>query len=212
MRISLCTLIILTAAGCSSGGSDTSTNVTPAPSNSAPIITGSPPLQVTEGQPYSFTPTASDADGDVLTFSIDKPPSWASFDPATGSLTGTPEATDIGTSPGVTISVSDGSNSASLAPFDLEVQSIRLGSATVSWDIPTTNADGSDLDDLAGFNIHYSLASGTFSGTEIINDNTAMSFVITDLQPGTWYFAVSAFDSAGNRSALSAEENKVISP
>ena len=212
MRIALCTLIIVAAAGCSSGGSDTSTNVTPTPSNSAPNISGSPPLHVNEGQPYSFIPTASDADGDALTFSIEMQPSWASFDPATGSLTGTPGATDIGTSPGVTISVSDGTDSASLAPFDLEVQSIQLGSATVSWDIPTTNADGSDLDDLAGFNIHYRLASGTFSDTEVINDNTATSVVITDLQPGSWYFAVSAFDQAGNRSALSTEANKVISP
>ena len=211
MRIALCTLIIVAAAGCS-GGSDTSTNVTPTPSNRAPVISGSPPLQVTEGQPYSFTPTASDADRDTLTFSIDKPPSWASFDTATGSLTGTPGAIDIGTSPGVTISVSDGTDSASLAPFDLEVQAIQLGSATVSWDIPTTNADGSDLNDLAGFNIHYGLTSGNLTDTEVINDNTATSVVITDLQPGTWYFAVSAFDQAGNRSALSAEVNKVISP
>lgn len=212
MRISLCTLIIVAAAGCSSGGSDTSTNVAPTPSNRAPIISGSPPLQVTEGQPYSFTPTASDADGDTLTFSIEKQPSWAIFDPASGSLTGTPGAIDIGTSPGVTISVSDGTDSASLAPFDLEVQSIQLGSATVSWDIPTTNADGSDLDDLAGFNIHYRLASGNYSDIEVISDKTATFAVITDLQPGSWYFAVSALDHAGNRSALSAEANKVISP
>lgn len=211
MRISLCTLIILTAAGCS-GGSDTSTNVIPTPSNRAPVISGSPPLQVTEGQPYSFTPTASDADRDTLTFSIDKPPSWASFDTATGSLTGTPETTDIGISPGVTISVSDGTDSASLAPFDLEVQSIQLGSATVSWDIPTTNADGSDLNDLAGFNIHYGLTSENYSDIEVITNDTATSGVITDLQPGTWYFVVSAFDQAGNRSALSAEVNKVVSP
>lgn len=212
MRISLCTLIILTAAGCSGGGSDTSTNTAPTPSNNAPIISGSPPLQVTEGQPYSFTPTASDADGDSLTFSIEMRPSWASFDPATGSLTGTPEAIDIGTSPGVTIFVSDGSDSASLPSFDLEVQSIQLGSATVSWDVPTTNADGSDLDDLAGFIIHYGLAPGNYSDTEVISDNTATFTVITDLQPGTWYFAVSAFDHSGNRSTLSAEANKVISP
>ncbi len=212
MRIALFTSIVIVAAGCSSGGSDTSTNVTPPPSNSAPTISGSPPLQVIEGQPYSFTPTASDVDGDNLTFSIEMRPSWASFDTATGSLAGTPGVTDIGTSPGVTISVSDGTDSASLAPFDLEVQQIQLGSATVSWDIPTMNADGSDLLDLAGFNIHYGLAPGNYSDTAVIGDSTATFAVIPDLQPGTWYFAVSAFDLAGNRSALSTEENKVISP
>ena len=47
--------------------------------NRAPAISGTPPTSVTAGQAYSFQPTASDADGDTLAFSITGRPSWASF-------------------------------------------------------------------------------------------------------------------------------------
>jgi len=98
----------------------------PVKTNSAPTISGTPATTVDEDAPYSFTPTASDADaGDVLTFSIVNKPSWASFDPATGALTGTPANSDVGTTTGIVISVSDDAGAeAALPSFDLEVVSI----------------------------------------------------------------------------------------
>ena len=46
---------------------------------------------------YSFTPTGSDVDaGDNLTYSAENLPDWASIDPATGAITGTPDNDDIG--------------------------------------------------------------------------------------------------------------------
>ena len=53
--------------------------VAPPPANSAPTISGSPSTGVTAGNPYSFVPTASDPDGQKLTFSITNKPSWAAF-------------------------------------------------------------------------------------------------------------------------------------
>lgn len=70
---------------------------------------------------YTFTPSASDPDGDALVFSIEGLPSWASFDPDTGRLTGTPMGGDEDTYRNITISVSDGTSSDSLAPFAIEV-------------------------------------------------------------------------------------------
>ena len=197
MRIALCILIIVAMGGCSSGGgSGTSTNdppppPPPPPANNSPTISGAPLLQVTVGQPYTFTPVATDLDNDPLTFSIVNRPTWAGFDSSTGSLTGTPSAADINTTLGITISVSDGTDTASLAPFDLEVLQVQPGSATVFWDIPTTNADGSNLDDLAGFNVHYGQQSGSYSDVVVVDDNMATSLLIDDLTPGAWYFAVS---------------------
>ena len=60
-------------------------------------------------------PTASDPDGDELTFSIANKPDWASFDAATGLLNGTPPPAAVGTNSDITISVSDGQATASLA-------------------------------------------------------------------------------------------------
>ena len=43
-----------------------------------------------QDQQYSFTPTASDPNGDALTFSITNTPPWATFNTSSGRLSGTP--------------------------------------------------------------------------------------------------------------------------
>ncbi len=97
-------------------------NVLIAAVNDTPTISGTPATSLDQDTTYSFVPTASDIDaGDTLTFSISNKPDWASFDTATGALTGTPAGSDTGTTSGIVISVSDGTTSTSLAAFDLEV-------------------------------------------------------------------------------------------
>lgn len=220
MRLACVLMAATVLVACGGGGSDpapvtatpTPTPTPTPPANNAPTIGGTPQAEVIVGETYSFTPSASDPDGDALTFSIANPPAWASFDEDTGALTGTPAETHIGTTVDVTISVSDGTDSASLAPFDLEVQRIPVGSATVSWDIPTTNADGSALSDLAGFIVYYGTESGVYPRSEPVNDISANSVVIDDLPAGTWFFAVTAIDETGNESALSGEASKEVRP
>ena len=89
--------------------------------NNAPTISGTPATIVSGHTPYSFIPTAGDADGDPLTFSISNKPVWASFDTATGELSGTPTNSDVGTTTGILIGVSDGTLISSLGAFDLTV-------------------------------------------------------------------------------------------
>jgi hypothetical protein len=96
-------------------------SITVSDSNRAPSISGSPNTSVAEGQAYRFVPSASDADGDSLTFSINKRPSWASFNPSTGALSGTPDYSSAGTTSDIRISVSDGNATASLSAFSITV-------------------------------------------------------------------------------------------
>jgi hypothetical protein len=209
-------LIATVLTACGGGGNiSESTPIStdpPPPANSAPVITGSPILRTVQDQAYTFTPTASDADGDTLVFSISNQPAWADFDTAAGTLSGTPAEIDIGKTLAVSISVSDGEASSSLAPFDLEVLPTAFGSATVFWDAPTTNADGSALSDLAGFRIHYGTTSNSYTFTQPVNDSTATSAVINDLEEGTYYFSVTAVDLSDNESAHSVEVSKGITP
>ncbi len=108
------------------GGTDTITvNVTVNPVNDAPEIAGSPPATVAEGALYSFTPAATDPDGDALAFSIANKPVWAVFDAATGGLFGTPGSGQVGTFAGVEIRVSDGSETAILPAFDIAVTNVN---------------------------------------------------------------------------------------
>lgn len=91
-------------------------------SNQPPTISGSPATTVMAATGYSFTPIASDPDADTLTFSINNKPAWASFDSATGQLSGTPSEQQVGTTSAVEIGVSDGTSTVSLPIFTIEVQ------------------------------------------------------------------------------------------
>jgi trimeric autotransporter adhesin len=93
-----------------------------AAANNAPTITGNPANSVIAGTPYSFTPSAADPNGNALTFSIVNAPSWASFSASSGQLSGTPTTADVGSYPNIVITVSDGTLSASLAAFSIQVQ------------------------------------------------------------------------------------------
>ncbi|WP_416671886.1 DUF4347 domain-containing protein [Egbenema bharatensis] len=89
--------------------------------NDAPSISGAPANTIAQGNFYSFVPTAVDVDGDRLTFAINNKPAWASFDPKTGQLSGTPTEADIGIISNIVISVSDGQLTTRLSPFSLTV-------------------------------------------------------------------------------------------
>jgi Domain of unknown function (DUF4347)/Concanavalin A-like lectin/glucanases superfamily/Calx-beta domain/Putative Ig domain len=94
--------------------------------NDAPTISGTPATTIAEDSAYSFTPTAADVDaGAVLTYSIVNKPTWATFNTATGALTGTPINADVGTTTGIVISVSDGIATTALSAFDLNVTNVN---------------------------------------------------------------------------------------
>jgi hypothetical protein len=99
-------------------------------------------------------------------------------------------------------------------------------SANLSWSAPITNTDGSALAKCAtqtstptpaclrGYIVYSATtAAGIASGTKIqINDRNALTYThtVTNCASHTRYYAVSAFDSAGTESVLSAVGNKVF--
>ena len=75
------------------------------------------------------------------------------------------------------------------------------GSATVSWNPPTANTDGSPLSNLARFRVLYGPSSTNFTGSTIVDDPSRRSATISSLTTGTWYFTVRAVNTAGVESA-----------
>jgi hypothetical protein len=165
---------------------------------------------VTAGTSYGFTPTASDADGDSLTFSVQNRPSWASFSTSTGRLSGSPTASDAGTYSNIVIAVSDGTDSASLAAFSITVEQVSTGSVTLSWSAPTQNTDGSPLTDLSGYRIVYGKSSSNLDQQLQLMNPGLTTAVVDNLAAGTWYFAVKALNSASVESDLSNIASKAI--
>jgi len=79
----------------------------------------------------------------------------------------------------------------------------------LSWVAPTHNSDGTDLTNLAGYNIYYGTDSGSLTQTIQVANPSALSYVITGLSTGTtWYFKVTSYTAAGEESAPSALSSK----
>ena len=180
------------------------------PSNSAPRITGTPLTTVLQGSAYVFAPSATDADGNTLTFSVVNLPPWASFNTSTGRLNGTPSAAQVGTYANITISVSDGTVSTTLPAFSIQVVALATGSVTLSWTPPTQNTDGSPLNNLAGYRVYWGTSQGNYPNSVTITNPGLATYVVGQLTPAQWHFAVTAYTTAGVESAYSNVASKTV--
>jgi hypothetical protein len=188
--------------------------------NTPPTLSGSPAPSVVSGKAYSFQPKAADPNGLRLGFSIWNKPSWATFNATTGLLSGTPTATNAGTYSNIVITVYDGFAKAVLPAFNILVQasstnpigspstgsgapSTATGSATLAWTPPTQNVNGSVLTDLAGYHIYYGTTPELGQSVTLANVGLTR-YVLTGLAQTTWYFAMTAYDSAGHESDRTA--------
>jgi hypothetical protein len=145
--------------------------------NATPVLSGTPPGKTASGQKYDFVPIAFDPDGQALSFSVANRPSWASFDTRTGELVGTPSDNDVGTYSNITVSATDGLESASIGPFDVVVEAGNRA-PTISGSPATSLVAGQ---------------SYSFTPTASDPDNDTLTFSISN-KP-----AWAAFDSGTGR-------------
>ena len=193
------------ANGCGQAVSPVTAGATVQP----PSISGTPATSVTAGAAYGFTPTAQDPASRALTFSIAAKPSWATFSTATGQLSGTPAATNVGTYSGIVITVTDGSASASLAAFSIVVAaanpppnisgtpntSVSPGTA-YTFTPAASDSDGGKLT----FAIQnkpvwatFSTANGTLSGTPAVANIGTFANIVISVSDGNVSASLPAF-------------------
>jgi len=178
-------------------------------------ISGAPPTTAEVGQFYSFTPTVVAPTGSTLTYAVANAPAWAHFSATTGTLSGTPAAGSATTDANIVVSVSNGSQSAALSAFNITVQPApatpaAAGTASISWTRPTENTDGSPLTNLAGYVVRYGTSPTALNNVISLASASTSSVEITNLAPGSWDFAVSAFNTANVESPLSPVVGKTI--
>ncbi|MFH0932827.1 MAG: fibronectin type III domain-containing protein, partial [Nitrospirota bacterium] len=76
--------------------------------------------------------------------------------------------------------------------------------ATLSWKAPTTNADGTPLDDLAGYYVYYGTQSQNYDHKNKVGN--VKTYTVANLADGDpYYCAVTAYDTSGNESKPSNE-------
>lgn len=208
------TALLLSA--CGGGDSNTADSSTAASATSSSVSTlklsGTPAQSVVAGSDYAFQPTVS-ASGGTVTFSITGQPTWATFNTSTGELSGTPTSAEVGTTGAITITATDGGSTASIGPFTVQVDpasAAATGTATLSWDAPTENTNGTAITDLAGYYIVYGTNPNAMTEKITVPSPATNDYEISNLAPGTYYFEVIAYTSSGVESPPSAVASMTI--
>ena len=79
-----------------------------------------------------------------------------------------------------------------------------MGQMSLSWDPPTLNTDGSSLDNLASYEIHYGDSSGDYDN--VVQIDAGGNTHTLELPVGAYYVALRAVNGNGQASALSNEQ------
>ena len=153
--------------------------------------------------------------GGTLSWTMTESAPWLALNITTGTTT--TETDQISASVGISglsagtystiisVTASDASNSPQPIPVSLTLSqptATTTGSAGLSW---TANTET----DLAGYKVYIGTQSGLYNTP--ITLGTVAAYTAMNLASGkTYYFCISAFDSAGNDSPCSAEVSKPI--
>ncbi len=124
---------------------------------------------------------------------------WAGSKALTGTETVGPIASDT------SFSLScNGVGGTTLEIVSVQVANEATANASLTWQPPTTNEDGSKLEGLAGYIIYYGLESQFYTDNIEVNVSNISGYDLA-LTPGTYYVAMRAVGVGGELSALSNE-------
>jgi hypothetical protein len=170
-------LLILSALFISGCSDDDDKEVAPVPApNSAPVITSADTETAAAGTLFTYTLTASDADGDAITFRASLLPSWLTFNAESGELSGTPARADAGDYE-VTLAASDGVNS---TPLFLNLSVVVVNAAPTITSIANKNG-------VVGSSYSYTLTATDIDGDALVKSavSTLPSWASFDATTGT---------------------------
>jgi fibronectin type III domain protein len=114
-----------------------------------------------------------------------------------------------GTSPPTTVAdtasgspTTGGGSSTTAPPASTPASSSAV---TLAWEAPTENSNGTPITGLAGYKIHYGTAPQEYTQVVSVSNPSLSRYVLDSLPSGTYYFAITAYNSQGMESALSGE-------
>jgi hypothetical protein len=85
-----------------------------------------------------------------------------------------------------------------------------VGTAMVAWTPPTQYSDGTFITDLAGHRVYYGTDPNALTRIIDVPGTAYNEQYIDNLDPGTWHFAVSAYNKKGAESKKSSIKSKTI--
>jgi len=172
------------------------------------ITPANPSIAIGATQQFTATGTYSDGSTQNLTTAV----TWSS------SSTGVAAISNAAGSNGLATSVGAGSTTIKAISGSISgttTLAVTGGSSvTLAWDAPTTNTDGSALNpatDLSQYKLYYGTVPLTYTNVvNVTNPGTTTISKTLNLSSGTYYFTVTAVDSAGQESSYSNEITKTL--
>lgn len=158
--------------------------------------------------------TINNSAGGTLIWTISSNATWLRLNTSSGTTTTETDTisasvTTSGLAAGtynavLTVTASGSTNSPRSIPVSLTLNTTVAGSAGLTWN-PNNETD------LAGYKIYKATSSGAYGAPVTTLPKTTTSYTVTGLQTGTTYFfAITAYDNAGNESPPSGEVSKSI--
>jgi hypothetical protein len=80
----------------------------------------------------------------------------------------------------------------------------------VTWEAPTTNADGTPCDDLAGYKVYHLIEPATEYQLMAVLGVGELAWASGEVNAGTHWICVTAHDSSGNESECAEGSKEVI--
>ncbi|MFP6843727.1 MAG: Ig-like domain-containing protein, partial [Thalassolituus sp.] len=138
--------------------------------NDAPVITSVPNTSATEAVAYSYAVTASDVEGDTLTWSLTEAPAGMEIDADTGVINWTPG--NAATNPTVVIQVSDGAAS-STQTFVIEIGAVNDAPVITEGDTAQINTSEDTVGSITLNATDADSATLTWSVVSVANNGSA---------------------------------------
>jgi hypothetical protein len=91
----------------------------------------------------------------------------------------------------------------------VRVEVAEQGTLRLAWTAPESNVDGTPVEALRGYRLHYGLRPGSYD-QEVTIDDGAATEVSLEVPRDTYYLALSAIDRDGAESELSNEIRKTV--
>jgi RHS repeat-associated protein len=181
--------------------------------NQPPAFSSAPPTLASVGRAYNYQPTATDPNGDQVSFKLDTAPDGMTINSTTGQITWTPTAVQVGMFQ-VAIEADDGRGGSAIQQFSIRVTVTAANLPPVFQSLPITSANpGSNyvyapsVTDADGDSLTFTLlqgparmtvnsATGQVSYANAVAGSYAVSLKADDGQGGTavqsWVLSVGA--------------------
>jgi hypothetical protein len=78
----------------------------------------------------------------------------------------------------------------------IEPAATQGGTATLTWSPVTRDAQGNELLNLAGYKVYYGTSPRALYSVVVVPDPHLSTYVVHELAPGSWYFAVAAYTTS----------------